>query len=471
MCICCVIFIAVLWAAFIFAPIPVLLYRIGIMADATTDIHDFSLAQVRHIHCIGIGGIGVSALAKKFLLEGKKVSGSDRGPSAITEALAKGGASIFYGHDAKNMTADVDAVMYTKAIDAKNPELVEARKRNIPAFSYSQMLGLVSAGMRTVAVAGSHGKTTTTGMIAWALLQAKKDPTVVVGSLLTDIPTNFIAGKSNVFVVEACEYQKSFLDLTPSIAIITNIDDDHLDYYKTFANIKKAFREFALKVPKSGYIIADMQDPVVRGVLKGVPAHVVDYASVRLGVQLKLAGEHNRRDAQAAYAALRELRVSVKDIRAALASFSGTARRFEYKGEKYGVAVYDDYAHHPTEIKASLAAARERCGKGKLICVFQPHLYSRTKLLFKDFVKSFDVCDEVVLLPIYAAREKKDSSISSRMLFDALKARGIKKGFSVAYVSAPSKAADILAKHAAPGEMAVIMGAGDVTQVSKLFLS
>ncbi len=441
------------------------------MANITTDVRDFSLARVWHIHCIGIGGIGVSALAKKFLLEGKKVSGSDRGPSAITEALAASGAVVSYGHDAKNMTADVDVVMYTKAIDAKNPELLEAHKKGIPTFSYSQMLGLVSAGMRTIAVAGSHGKTTTTGMIAWALLQAKKDPTVVVGSLLSDIPTNFIAGKSNVFVVEACEYQKSFLDLAPSIAVITNIDDDHLDYYKTFANIKKAFREFALKVPLTGRVIADMHDPIVRGVLKNISAKIVDYSTIQLGVQLKLTGEHNRRDAQAAYATLRELRVPVKDIRAALASFSGTARRFEYKGEKYGVAVYDDYAHHPTEIRASLAAARERCGKGKLICVFQPHLYSRTKLLFKDFVTSFDACDEVVLLPIYAAREKKDSSISSRMLFDALKARGAKKGFSVAYVSAPQRAADILAKHAAPGEMAVIMGAGDVTQVSKLFLS
>ncbi len=432
---------------------------------------DFSLEAVKHIHCIGIGGIGVSALAKKFLLEGKKVSGSDRGPSAITEALATSGAVVSYGHDAKNMTADVDAVIYTKAIDAQNPEFLEAQKRNIPTFSYSQMLGLVSAGMRTIAVAGSHGKTTTTGMIAWALLQAKKDPTVVVGSLLSDIPTNFIAGKSDLFVVEACEYQKSFLDLSPSIAVITNIDNDHLDYYKTFANIKKAFREFVLKVPRTGRVIADMHDPIVRGVLKNIPAKIVDYSTIQLSVQLKLAGEHNRRDAQAAYAALRELRVPAKDVRAALASFSGTARRFEYKGEKHGVAVYDDYAHHPTEIKASLAAARERCGKGKLICVFQPHLYSRTKLLFKDFVKSFDVCDEIVLLPIYAAREKKDRSISSRVLFDALKARGAKKGFSVVYASAPSKAADILAKHAAQGGMAVIMGAGDVTQVSKLFFS
>ncbi|MFA7201388.1 MAG: Mur ligase family protein [Candidatus Paceibacterota bacterium] len=427
------------------------------------------LLQAKHIHFIGIGGIGVSAIARKFLLEKKIITGSDMVVSPLVKDLQSLGARIWQGHTVSHITKDVDVVIYTKAVSNDNPELVRAQELGIPTFTYSQALGIISADMYTIAVAGSHGKTTTTGMIAWGLLQAKKDPTVIVGSLLTDIPTNFIAGKSDYFVVEACEYGKSFLDLNPRIAVITNIDNDHLDYYKTKANLVKAFTAFAQKIPQNGYLITNLKDSACARIADAVSCHVIDYSSLITPADAKLIGDHNAMNMRAASAVLRTLHIPQGTIYKALASFSGTARRLEYKGiTKQGMIIYDDYAHHPTEVIATLRAIRNHFIDKKIICVFQPHLYSRTKLLFKDFVKNFLIPDVLIILPIYAAREKKDPSISSQKLVVALRAR--RKEKVTVYADSCERAVREVYKHIDKDSLLITMGAGEAYRVGDAFL-
>jgi UDP-N-acetylmuramate--alanine ligase len=423
----------------------------------------FDLSLVKRVHFIGIGGVGVSALARKFLLEGAVVSGSDSTLSAITSSLEKEGASVYCSHAARNLPKNTEAVVYTKAITKDNPELLEARKRRLPLFSYSQALGELSKSYFSIAVAGSHGKTTTTGMIAYALVKAKKDPTVVVGSLLKDIPSNYIAGSGSYFVMEACEYERSFLDLYPRISVITNIDNDHLDCYGTMANLRKAFARFAAKVPADGVIVADLSGNHIRSVLAKSKAKIVDFSTVSLRFSLKLIGKHNIQNAKAAYAVLRELKIPERTIVSALKSFSGTTRRFEYKGSVRDVLVYDDYAHHPTEVRATLLAAKESFPEKRIVCVFQPHLYSRTKLLFRDFVRALRNADELLLLPIYAAREKKDASISSKKLASAISS-GVRLAADV------SDAASQVQKLMRKGDVVITMGAGDVWKVGNALL-
>lgn len=379
------------------------------------------LKKAKHIYCVGIGGIGVSALARKFLLERKKITGSDTNATSLTKELQGLGARIYNKHVARNITRDIDIVIYTKAIKDDNPELLQAKKLNIPVATYSQALGIISENKYTIAIAGSHGKTTTTGLIGWGLIQAKKDPTIIIGSLLKNIPTNFVAGRGNYFVVEACEYGKSFLDLTPRIAVVTNIDNDHLDYYKTKTNLIKAFIAFVRKIPRDGYLITNLKDPACMRVARAAQCRIVDYSKIIPPINTKLIGEHNAMNMRAAHAVLRAIHIPQGTIYKSISSFLGTARRMEYKGTTLGgVIIYDDYAHHPTEIRATLHAFHEQFPHKKIICVFQPHLYSRTRLLFKDFIKSLLVPDILLVLPIYAAREKKDSRISSQKLVRAL---------------------------------------------------
>jgi len=423
------------------------------------------LESARKIHCIGIGGIGVSALARMFLLERKKVSGSDVVPSFITDELKKRGAKIFIGHRAKNLSGDTDVVIYTKAVKTDNPEFKKAKKLSIPLLSYSQALGVVSAKKYTVAVSGSHGKTTTTGMIAWGLIKTNKKPTVVVGSFLKGLKSNFIAGKGEHFVAEACEYQKSFLDLNPQIIVITNIDNDHLDYYKNIRNLERAFLEFARKLPKDGYLVCNLRDKRVKRIVSKVRARVIDFSKIPIRFPLKLVGQHNILNAQAAAAVLKILGIKDKNISDFLSSFSGTARRFEYKGRKNGVLVYDDYAHHPTEIKATLKAVKSTFKDKRLTVIFQPHLYSRTKLLFKDFLSSFSGADTIIFLPIYAAREKRDKSISSQKLFQALKHK------NKFYFDSFGKALKFIKTDLKKGDVLLTMGAGDVYKIGGNFVN
>ncbi len=420
------------------------------------------IPKIKKIHFIGIGGIGVSALARMMLLEWKHVSGSDVTLSEITDDLARLGAKIHEGHDAAHVPYGCDAVVYSPAVRGNNPELLSARERGIVAYSYPEMLGRASEGKKTIAVSGTHGKTTTTAMLAEIFVHAKKDPTVVVGSMLGKQKSNFIGGKGKYFIVEACEYRRSFLYLSPHILVITNIDNDHLDYYGTLRNVQKAFNELARKVPKGGIIVCDPKDKKVKPALVGVRAQIIDYTKEHVP-KLPVPGEHNRKNAKAARAAARAAGVSAKNADAALAKFHGTWRRFEYKGKmKNGALVYDDYAHHPTEIRATLAALREQYPKKRIIVAFQPHLYSRTKLLLKDFAKSFNGADIVIFADIYAAREIDDGTTHSRDLIQSI---GVKKKLAVEYAGTLTKVSKAIAREARHGDIVVTMGAGDIYKI------
>jgi UDP-N-acetylmuramate--alanine ligase len=384
---------------------------------------DFDLSKIKNVHLIGIGGIGISAVARMMLHDGKVVTGQDMQDGEVVNELRKVGANITIGQSYENIPNDTDLIIYTIAIDNYDPELAKKIKErtDIPVRSYPQMLDIISLDKYTIAVSGTHGKTTTTAMIAQILRDLKYDPTVIVGSLLVGDKSNFIAGKSKYFVVEACEYRRSFLNINPKVLVITNIDNDHLDYYKDIEDIKSAFHEIAMKVPSDGFVICNPNDVHIADVVKGINAKVInwnDYFDKNL--ILKIPGVHNKKDAAAATAAAAILGISKEDSENCLKSFPGTWKRFEFRGTlSNGTLLYDDYAHHPTEIKATLEGFRElykKVDEWKITVVFQPHLFSRTKLLLNDFAKSFTDADKVLLLPIYYAREEDDGTISSEIL-------------------------------------------------------
>lgn len=428
---------------------------------------NIDLSKIKKVHFVGIGGIGVSAIARMMIAEGKEVSGSDMFPSAIIDELKKLGAKIFLGHSAENIAQDVDLIVHTPAVDFENPELKKGKKLKIPILSYPEMLGLISKDKYTIAISGAHGKTTATAMISKILIDAGLDPTIIVGSLLKDQNSNFVDGKGNHFVVEACEYKKSFLNLNPKIIVITNIDNDHLDYYKNLNNIKKAFAKFAGKLGKNDFLICDKNDKNLLTVIKKVKCKIIDYSKIKAKFNLKIPGEHNVKNAKAAMAVAKILKINPLISLRALNNFTGTWRRFEYKGKtNNGVLVYDDYAHHPTEIKATLKAAKEFL-KSKIWCVFQPHLYSRTKLLLNDFGKSFDDADEIILADIYAAREKKDKSVNSEILADKI----IKKGGKAVWMKSFDDIVAFLDKSAKNGDVVITMGAGDIFKVGEKLLN
>ena len=384
---------------------------------------NLDLSKIKNAHFIGIGGIGISAIARMMLHDGKKVTGQDMQDGEVVQELKKVGAEIKIGQSFENIPKDTELIVYTIAIDNYDPELAEKIKNQteIPVRSYSEILGIASQDKYTIAVSGTHGKTTTTAMIAQILRDNKKDPTVIVGSLLIGEKSNFIAGKSKYLVVEACEYRRSFLNINPKILVITNIDADHLDYYKDIEDIKSAFREFVTKVPADGFIVCNPDDENITDVIKNINAKVINYHDYfNKDLKLKIPGLHNKKDAACASAVADLIGVKKEDINKALSLFSGTWRRFEHKGEiPSGAKVYDDYAHHPTEISSTLEAFREiypKEDKWKITVVFQPHLFSRTKLLLNDFAKSFGGADRVLILPIYYAREENDGTISSEIL-------------------------------------------------------
>lgn len=403
------------------------------------------------VYFIGIGGIGVSALARKHLGEGHQVVGSDCSVSKITLELEKLGAKIFYEQKAGNILTDLDLVIYTIAIPENHPELERAKELKIKIQSYPEALGELSRSHFTIAIAGTHGKTTTTAMVAEIMLAAGLDPTVIVGSLLKNSSaswrTNFIAGKSKFLIVEACEYRRSFLNLSPQILVITNIDNDHLDYYRDLADIRSAFAELKNKLPKDGVLITERE-----------------YGKIKTDFKLQIPGAHNVRNAQAALAVADALGIDYLVAVGAAERFSGTWRRFEFKGKmKTGALVYDDYAHHPSEIKATLAGAKEMAKK-RIFVVFQPHLYSRTRLLFNDFTQSFAGANEVIITDIYAAREKPEPSVSGKKLAQAVatgKARYLKNFTDIAIV---------LVKETKQDDLVITMGAGDISHLTDLLL-
>ena len=471
------------------------------------------LKNAKYIHFIGVGGIGTSAIARMFLLEGKKVSGSDMAESEVTNALKEAGATICIGEDAKNIPADCELVIYTIAVPKEHAELVEAKKRGVPVISYPEVLGIISKDKYTIAITGTHGKTTTTAMIAKIMMDAGLDPTVIIGSFLhadtrgfktqmnADIGdadgrgykdtqihvdgnisvnqrlhqrksaswTNFVAGKSKYLVVEGCEYCRSFLNLSPSILVITNIDADHLDYYRDMEDIVSAFVELTQKLPKDGYLVIDSHAPNVEAVVKNSPCQNGDFAVLKLpeGFKLHIPGAHNLLNAKAAWGVAKVLGISDEQALASLSAFRGTWRRFEYRGKaRNGAHVYDDYGHHPTEIEATLTGIRELFPTQKIVVVFQPHLYSRTKRHLEGFGAAFKETNSVILLPIYPAREKDPGDISSQIVVNELK----KNGKDAHFVTTFAEAAALAQKLCGTGDLILTLGAGETNKVADLLV-
>lgn len=415
-------------------------------------------------YCIGIGGIGMSALAQLLQDAGWHVSGSDREESPTTELLAKKGITVTIGQKAENVPTDATLVIYTEAAWKDNPERVRATELGLPQSSYFEALGDVSAGKRTIAVAGTHGKTTTTAMTARILKDAGASPSAVVGSIVRDFESNYLGGESDIFVVEACEYKRDFLTLTPEILVVTNIEFDHTDYYKDLADVQSAFRTL---MEKAETIVTDATHENIAPLLVGLSARIVDYRSEGL-YELSLPGEFNADNARAAAAAARAMypEVSESTITESLKSFTGTWRRFEYKGKtKRGADVYDDYAHHPTAIAKTLAElkkkSREMSSNGKIYVAFHPHLYSRTRDLFEGFAHAFSDADRVLIAPIYAAREVDDGTVSNATLAEAIEKNGVE-----------AKPADFMEirryfeTEPSGGDIVMTMGAGDIYKVA-----
>lgn len=407
------------------------------------------LSKIKKIFFIGIGGIGISALAKMALSKGIEVSGvNDEDSPKTLEPLRQAGALIFYENEVTGLPG-ADMYIYSDAWLYRGPEILDkARGSGKPVLSYAEALGLFAQGYKVIAVSGTHGKTTTTAMIAEMLMAAGLDPTVIVGSFVKSFGSNFKLGQSEYLVVEADEYNRHMLYLHPFIGVVTNVEADHLDCYKDLSDIQSTFDIF----------ISQSENKIT------------DYSKYLAGVpELSVPGKHNRMNAAAALAVADILHIPEDTARKSLAGFSGTWRRLEKKGKtREGVVIYDDYAHHPTEIQASLQALRElypEHGKGQknITVLFQPHLYSRTKALFDDFAKSFGLADAVLLLPIYFAREAKDESISSEKLADAIIQNGAHARALPDFTSAEKA---VLGLNLGSNDIFVTMGAGEAYKVA-----
>lgn len=428
-----------------------------------------SLDTAHYIHFIGIGGIGMSALARFFLREKKQVSGSDRAASQITQALETEGTVFFPQQVASNIAPGLDMIVYTEAMSEEHEEMKAARALGVPMMNYFEALGLVANEYYLIAVSGAHGKTTTTAMLTDILEEAGLDPTAVIGSLRGKTGSNFRGGKSKYAVVEACEYKRDFLYLKPDILVVTNVEFEHVDYYKDLADVQDAFHTIAQSVPEEGFIIIDTAHPNSAAVLEGVKAKVVDYrAYIDLLLPLRQPGMHNRLNAAAAAATAAQLQIKPEVVATALEYFAGTWRRFEYKGDFVTdlakVPVYDDYAHHPTEIAASIAGARELYPHKKLVVVFQSHTYSRSHELFDDFIVALSKADQVFMLPIYAAREENASGVTSEKFMAALQAAGTRAECFLTH----GALAEAVKENVTQDEVVVVMGAGDITKVADL---
>lgn len=414
----------------------------------------------KNIHMVGIGGVGMSALAQLLAHRGVKVTGSDREESPTTKLLEDKGISVQIGHG-KQIPDGTELLIYSDAIPADNSERVEAREKGIQQTSYFEMLGKISASMRTIAVAGTHGKTTTTGMIAKILSDAGERPTSIIGSIVKDFGSNFLAGRDDLFVVEACEYRDHLLELSPEILVITNIELDHTDFFPSLSALQNTFRAAAEKVPADGAIIANPNDPNVATVLKGAKARIIDYTQKAIG-ELQLVGEFNRENARAALAAA-QAAVPLLSQEAAvksLSEFKGSWRRFEFKGETpNGALVYDDYAHHPTAVAKTIDGAREKFPDKKIVVAFHPHLFSRTKSFLKEFAEALSKADKAIIAPIYAAREANDPTVSHHILAEHA-------GKNVIALDSFDEIRDALLEEK-EGTLIITMGAGDIYKVAE----
>ncbi|MEK7567302.1 MAG: UDP-N-acetylmuramate--L-alanine ligase [Patescibacteria group bacterium] len=432
--------------------------------------------SIKKVHFIGIGGIGMSALAQLYLYKGKVVSGSDLSESPATSLLKEKGATFFLGHDKTNVSVDTDLIIYSDAVPKDNVERIRGKEFHMGEKSYFEALGEFANQYELVAVSGTHGKTTTTAMLIDVFEEAGLDPMAIVGSLRlpaqagAKTKSNFRAGAGNYFIVEADEYMRHFLQFEPKILVITNIDSDHLDYYKNLNDIQSAFNDLAVRIPKNGFVVCDPNDENVLPALVGVSAQVIDYTKfleMASELKLKVTGEHNRKNASVVLALTSSMGFNMEKVKSVLSDFSGTWRRFEYKGKmKSGAIIYDDYAHHPAEIAATLSGAREAFPDKKITIIFQPHLYSRTKLLLNDFAESLSKADYAILADIYAAREKPDETISSKILAEKIKGKNKK----VRYFPDFGEIEKYLSENAVEGDLLITMGAGDIYKVGEELL-
>ena len=452
------------------------------------------------IYFVGIGGISMSGLAEILHQADFRVSGSDWHASPITKALEEKGISVKYGESADHITDDIDCAVLTSAVHENNLEFRAIREKNIPYLSRAELLGQIMKNYNTpIAISGTHGKTTTTSMVSEILLQADTDPTLSIGGILKSIGGNIRVGKSDYFVTEACEYTNSFLSFFPKIGIILNIEEDHLDFFKDLDDIRHSFHEFAKLLPSDGYLIINGAIPDYSEITEGLSCKVITYcnsADTSEGVpadyypanithdefghpsfllhnpgkpvrsfSLQVPGEHNISNSLAAIALADLLGIDHEVTAKALHSFNGTDRRFEYKGVVGGITIIDDYAHHPTEITATLSAAKNYPHK-TLWCVFQPHTYTRTKAFLKDFAKALSLADKIVLADIYAARETDNLGISSETLKQEIEALG----HEAFYFPTFDEIENFLLENCINGDLLITMGAGDVHKIGENLL-
>jgi UDP-N-acetylmuramate--alanine ligase len=451
-----------------------------------------------HVHFIGIGGSGLSAIARLLLESGYKVSGSDRALTPFADEVRKAGATVFIGHHARNL-AGADWVVVSSAIGMDNPEVQAARQAKLPVYKRADFLGELMSEKKGIAISGTHGKTTTTAMTAWVLTELKRDPSFIVGGVMKNLGVNARAGKGNLFVIEADEYDNMFLGLKPQIEVVTNIEHDHPDFFPTFEATYAAFERFTDLLPADGTLIVCAEDAGAAGLIHRVRKagkNVIAYgmqndltinspswvlardvkANQRGGfdfvassnlkstgmdsieVSLQVAGEHNVRNALAVLAVVDVLGLSREKTAKALSKFTGTGRRFELRGELNGISIYDDYAHHPTEIKATLAGARARYPQRRIWAVWQPHTYSRTQALYLEFSRAFKDADEVIVTEVYAAREPKQDFTSAEIV------SGMPHP-SVRFIGSLDQVTGHLLTNLQPGDVLIVLSAGDADQI------
>lgn len=455
------------------------------------------LKQPCRVHFIGIGGISMSGLAELLADAGFRVFGSDRQESEITHILESKGITVFYGHRGSNITPDTDVVVYTSAIHPDNPEYEAAVAQGIPMLTRAELLGQIMKNYpSSIAISGTHGKTSTTSMISEILMEAQTDPTLFIGGMLGSIGGNVRIGHSQYLVTEACEYTNSFLSFFPTVGLILNVEEDHLDFFKDLDDIRHSFREFAALLPADGCLIINQDIPNVTYITEACKGKVLTYTNRLNGTDadyyptaisydemahptftlyhpdgslqeytLKVPGLHNVANAIAAIALADWERIPAQVSRQALLSFTGTDRRFQYKGTLGGITIVDDYAHHPTEIKAALTAARNLPHQ-RLWCVFQPHTYTRTHAFLDRFAEALSLADIVVLTEIYAAREINELGISSDHLREAIE----KLGHKAYYFPTFDEAENFLLENCTTGDLLITMGAGDVVKIGENLL-
>ncbi len=449
--------------------------------------------RVRSIHFVGIGGIGMSGIAEVLLATGFGVSGSDAKASDTTRRLVELGARVEVGHRAENL-GDADVVVFSSAVAKDNPELVRARERAVPVIPRAEMLAELMRLKEGVAIAGSHGKTTTTSLVATVLHHAGLDPTVIIGGKLNALGSNAKRGEGTLLVAEADESDGSFLHLTPAIAVITNIDPEHLDHYGTHENVKRAFVDFANRVPFYGLVVACLDHPHVQDILPKIEKRTLTYGLaaqadyraknprmeglstrfdvVRRGEELgeftvRMPGMHNVLNALSVLVVCDELGVSHDVVREALATFAGVQRRFTVVGEHAGVTIVDDYAHHPAEVQATLEAAVRAYGR-RIVVAFQPHRYTRTQTCFDDLVRAFNRADVLLVSDVYAAGEQPIAGADSASLVRAIRSHGHR---DVAHVPARTDLTAALLARVRPGDIVLTLGAGDITRTAPELLA